>query len=392
MTCETSFKIVEKAASLNFERCGIVGVDKMREYGAKVAGRIARFPESAGMYRRFLAFAEPEKDFPWARSVVACSWRLGVYRVPEELAGLIGKQYLFDGRRDKNSAEYRALTALERYMTEELGLRAASSHDYGITSCRWAAFASGIGTIRRNNFFYGDHGSYYSLTVFLIDEAMEYTYTPTRKPCPDNCNLCVKHCPTGALAEPYAVCGTACVSFLTNKAPDNGDFEKYSAKIGKWIYGCDVCQDVCPFNRGQWQENEEFPGIVNLSDSISPEKIVTMDYDCLREVIAPKFWYIDSKDLWKWKRNALYAMRNTGHKNYEAALKFALNDEDERVRNLAGETLATGLMNAADSMAVRDLTTIINSADSEEMKTSGTTLGAETHGLPKIFGDNRSAD
>jgi epoxyqueuosine reductase len=335
MAGEIALKIIEKAASLNFERCGIVGVDKMREYGTKVAERIARFPESAGMYRRFLAFAEPERDFPWARSVVACSWRQGVYRVPEGLDGLIGKHYLFDGRRDRNSDDYRARIAFESYMTEDLGLRTASSHDYGITSCRWAAFASGIGTIRRNNFFYGDHGSYYSLTVFLVDEAMEYTYAPAHKPCPDNCNLCVKNCPTGALAEPYATCGSTCVSFLTNKVPDNGAFEKYSSKIGSWIYGCDVCQDVCPFNRGQRSENEEFPGLGELSASISLEKIVTMDYAYLRGAIAPKFWYIEVEDLWKWKRNALSAMRNTGHKNYRAALTAALHDEDERVRRLA---------------------------------------------------------
>jgi epoxyqueuosine reductase len=339
MTRDIALDIVEKATSLGFERCGIVGVDKMREYGVKVTERISRFPESSGMYRRFLAFAEPERDFPWARSVVACSWRKGVYRIPKGLAGLIGKHYLCDERRDRNFKGYHAQAAFERYMTEELGLRTASSHDYGITSCRWAAFASGIGTIRRNNFFYGDHGSYYSLTVFLVDEAMEYTYAPAHTPCHDNCNLCVKHCPTGALAEPYAVCGPICASFLTNIAPDNGAFEKYSSQIGSWIYGCDVCQDVCPFNRGQWSENEEFPGLEELDASISLEKIVTMDYACLRETVASKLWYIKIGDLWKWKRNALSAMRNTGHKNYEAALTTALHDEDERVRNYVKKSL-----------------------------------------------------
>jgi epoxyqueuosine reductase len=311
----------------------------MREYGIKVTERIARFPESAGMYRHFLAFAEPERKFPWARSVVVCSWRQGVYRVPEGLASRIGKHYLFDDRRDRNSDGYQARIAFERYMKEDLGLHVDSSHDYGITSCRWAAFVSGIGTIRRNNFFYGDHGSYYSLAVFLVDEAMEYTYTSAHKPCRDNCNLCVKHCPTGALAEPYATCGPVCVSFLTNKAPDNGAFEKYSPQIGSWIYGCDACQDVCPFNRGQWLRNEEFPGLEELNASLSPEKIVTMDYTYLREAIAPKFWYIEIEDLWKWKRNALSAMWNAGHEGYEEALVAALHDEDEHVRNYAEKAL-----------------------------------------------------
>ncbi|MDR1730455.1 MAG: hypothetical protein LBR61_00005, partial [Synergistaceae bacterium] len=267
-------------------------------------------------------------------------WRQGVYRIPEGLAGLVGTHYLFDERHDSNSDGYRARTAFERYMAEDLGLRVASSHDYGITSCRWAAFASGIGTIRRNNFFYGDHGSWYALVAFLVDKEMEYTCTSTHKPCSDNCNLCVKHCPVGALAEPYATCGVACASFLTNKAPDNGMFEKYAPQIGSWIYGCDVCQDVCPFNKDQRSGEKEFPGLEELSEFISLEKIVTMDYACLRELFTAKFWYIEAKDLWKWKRNALSALRNTGHKNYEVLLTAALHDEDERIRNLAAKALA----------------------------------------------------
>jgi epoxyqueuosine reductase len=341
VTRETALKIIKKAASLNFERCGIIGTDKMRAYGVKVADRAKRFPEAEGMYRRFLAFAEPERHYPWVRSIVACSWRIGIYRVPEGLAGLIGKSYLFDGRRDRDSAEYSACMEFERYMTDDLGLRVASSHDYGITSCRWAAFASGIGTIRRNNFFYGDHGSYYSLAVFLVDEEMEYVHSPASKPCSDICDLCVKHCPTGALAEPYATCGVTCASFLTNKAPDNGWFEKHASRIGSWIYGCDACQDVCPHNKGQWLGDEEFPGLGELGAIISLKEIVAMDYSCLREVIAPKFWYIESDDLWKWKRNALSAMRNAGHENYAAGLTSALDDEDERVRCFAKKMLAS---------------------------------------------------
>ncbi|MDR3231165.1 MAG: hypothetical protein LBT65_06980 [Synergistaceae bacterium] len=336
-----ALKITERAVALNFERCGIIAVDRMKGYGEKVAARIRRFPESEGMYGRFMAFADPRQQFPWARSVVVCSWRYGVYRVPEGLDGRIGKAYLFDERRNPQSDGYRARTTLERYMTDELGLRVASSHDYGITSCRWAAMAAGIGTIRRNNFFYGDHGSWYSLVVFLTDEEMEYIHVPTQKPCSDGCNLCVKNCPTSALAEPYATCGTACVSFLTNKARNEALFEKHSAQIGEWVYGCDVCQDVCPFNRGQLSGDEKFSGLTELADALSLEKIVAMDYDYLRDVVAPKFWYIEPEDVWRWKRNALFALRNRRDDHYEAALRTAREDSDERVRALA-EKLTKG--------------------------------------------------
>jgi epoxyqueuosine reductase len=310
MAEEKALRIAEQAASLSFERCGIVGMERMREYGEKLAARIERFPEAAGMYGRFFAFADPRQAFPWARSVVACSWRYGVYRVPEEFDGLVGKSYLFDERRNAESDGFRARTALEQYMKEELGLRVASSHDYGITSCRWAALSAGLGVIRRNNFFYGDHGSYYALIVFLVNEEMEHVHVPQSRPCSDNCNLCVKHCPTGALAEPYATCGPACVSFLTNKTRSEALFGKYASKLGSWVYGCDVCQDVCPFNRGKLSGEEEFPGIKELAAAFSLEKILTMDDAYLRDVVAPKFWYIEAENVWMWKRNALNALSN----------------------------------------------------------------------------------
>jgi epoxyqueuosine reductase len=333
-------KIVERALALNFERCGVVGVDKMKGFGEKLTERIERFPESEGMYRRFFSFADPREQIPWAASVVVCSWRYGVYSAPKGLEGRIGKSYLFDERRDSDSEGYRARAALQQYMTEELGLRVAASHDYGITSCRWAAHSAGIGTIRNNNFFYGDHGSYYSLSVFLTDREMEYIHTPTHKPCSDGCGLCVKNCPTGALAAPYAMRGVTCVSFLTNKAPNNALFERYSSKIGDWIYGCDVCQDVCPFNHGQTGDRE-FPGLEELSGSLSLENIVTMDYGFLRSQIVPKFWYIEEKDVWKWKRNALFALLNRKKVSPDeddrrkAAFAIALEDEDPRIRVLA---------------------------------------------------------
>ncbi|GHV34135.1 Fe-S oxidoreductase [Synergistales bacterium] len=332
---EFAEKIVNKAVSLNFEKCGIIGVDAMKGYGEKLANRIERFPETEKMLRNFAHFADPRQKFPWAKSVVICSWRVGVYRIPYNLNGLIGKHYLVDGRRNKAADAYRGNMLLEKYMTDELHMHAASAHDSGITSCRWAAMSAGIGSIRKNNFFYGDHGSYYALSAFLIDQDLEYIHTPTHKPCSDSCNLCVKNCPTRSLAEPYAMCSFACVSYLTNKCYDNGAFAPLSSEIGGWIYGCDVCQDVCPHNKGEWLGDRDFPGLDELAGEISPEKVVMMDYEYLRNVISPKFWYIAPDDVWVWKRNALNAMRNGRDKRYEAAIISACSDEDGRVRAIA---------------------------------------------------------
>jgi epoxyqueuosine reductase len=335
---ERTGKIVGRAASLGFERCGIIGLDAMKGFAEKLAERISRFPESEQSLKSIGAFMMPEEKFQWGRSVVVCSWRNGVYRVPKHLDGLIGKAYLSDGRRDEKSDEYRASRGLVSYMSDELGLRVASSADGWVAPYRWAAQLTGLGVIRKNNFFYGDHGSYYFLSAFLIDDDLEHIYASDAAPCPESCGLCVRSCPTESLGAPFAMNMTTCVSYLTALSRDEGAFKKHSGKIGGWVYGCDVCQDVCPFNKGQLTGEAEFPGLEELSRNISLEKIVTMDYGYLRDVMAVKFWYIGRDDVWKWKRNALTAMLNNYNETYSAAIEAACEDEDERVRETARMT------------------------------------------------------
>ena len=81
-----------------------------------------------------------------------------------------------------------------------------------------------------------------------------------------------------------------------------------------------------------WDGTEDFPGLFELSELFGLEHIVTMDYDTLQNVIQPKFWYIDK---WKWKVNALNAMRNAYEPKYESAIHMACNDENEYVRRTA---------------------------------------------------------
>jgi epoxyqueuosine reductase len=334
-THDLAEKISSRAVSLGFERCGIVHVGAMRGYAECLENRGRLFPESDGMLRMFSGYADPSVKYPWAKSVVICSWRYGVYRVPQNFAGRVGKAYLFDGRRDAAADAYKAKTALEKYITGELGLRAATSENRPVTAYRWAAQAAGIGMVRRNNFFYGDHGSYYTLAAFLTDAELEYIHPSASTPCPDNCDLCVKNCPTRSLESPYAMCATTCASFLLTMAKDEAIFERHSADLGGWIYGCDVCQDVCPHNRGEWLGEKEFPGLAELGEHMSPESVLSMDYGYLRNAVVPKFWYIAPQDAWMWKRNALNAIRNNWDARYEDFVKSAAADEDERVRAFA---------------------------------------------------------
>jgi epoxyqueuosine reductase len=331
-------RIIERAVTAGFERCGIVRADAMAGYAKKLSDRCARFPESASSLSFMRPEADPRETFPWVRSVVICSWRYGIYRVPENLNGRIGKMYLFDERRDEKADGWRAGTEFEKFLADDLGMRTVSARTAGrltsgITAYRWAALQAGLGTIRKNNFFYGDHGSYYVLQAFLVDQDLEFIHTPRFIiPCSDGCSLCIKNCPTRSLAEPYAMSRVTCVSHLTTQESDEAAFDICSEGTGQWIYGCDACQDACPFNKGQLPGSAEFHDIDELSREMSLEGLLAMEYKRMGELLSPKFWYIKKNDVWKWKRNVLNAMHSKWNDQYRPALDLACRDSDQRVR------------------------------------------------------------
>ncbi|MFI5303760.1 MAG: tRNA epoxyqueuosine(34) reductase QueG [Nitrospiria bacterium] len=109
----------------------------------------------------------------------------------------------------------------------------------------WAEKA-GLGWIGKNtNLIAPGHGSYLFLGVILVDKEWDAYDSPGTDLC-GTCTLCIQTCPTGALT-PYQLDSTKCISYLTIEK--KGDFTKeQKSSIGEWVYGCDDCQDICPWN------------------------------------------------------------------------------------------------------------------------------------------------
>lgn len=110
----------------------------------------------------------------------------------------------------------------------------------------WAKL-SGLGWIGKNsNLLNRQLGSYYFIGELIVDAEFEYDSHVTDH-C-GSCTRCIDACPTGAIYEPYRVDGSKCISYFTIELREAIPSEYHSA-LGNWMYGCDICQDVCPWNR-----------------------------------------------------------------------------------------------------------------------------------------------
>ncbi|NRT14005.1 epoxyqueuosine reductase [Flavobacterium sp. 28A] len=117
----------------------------------------------------------------------------------------------------------------------------------------WAA-KSGLGWIGKNsNLITQKVGSFYFIAELILDLNLDYDNATTDH-C-GSCTACIDACPTQAIAEPYVVDGSKCISYYTIELKENIPFEM-KGKFDDWAFGCDVCQDVCPWNRFSKSHNE----------------------------------------------------------------------------------------------------------------------------------------
>lgn len=110
----------------------------------------------------------------------------------------------------------------------------------------WAK-KSGLGWVGKNSLLLNKNsGSFYFLAEIILDLELEYD-GPVKDYC-GTCTACIDACPTDAIAEPYVVDGSKCISYFTIELKEEIP-ASVKGKFEHWIFGCDICQDVCPWNR-----------------------------------------------------------------------------------------------------------------------------------------------
>ena len=240
----------------------------------------------------------PERLLNGARSVVSaalCYWLPEPERRPGH--GRLPRYAWHDGYvelREKLDALGRALGAPYRVLVD------ANQH-----VDREAAARSGVGFYGKNTMLITErHGSWVVLGTLVT--AAELEPTPALRAGCGSCTRCIDACPTGALDEPGVLDARRCLSYWTQV---EGEIpEAYRAELGAQVYGCDICQDVCPWNRGvegrRGAHEADEAAHVDLIAWLGEEP--SLDEDLLRRLYVPR-----NDPRWL-RRNALVALGNTG--------------------------------------------------------------------------------
>jgi epoxyqueuosine reductase len=270
----------------------------------------------------------PETLLPGARTVVSAAL---CYYTPEperpDGHGRLPRYTWFDG--------YAEL----REKLDELGRRLGGSYrvlvDANQHVDREAAARSGVGFYGKNTLLITRrHGSWVVLGTLVTDLELEPT-PPLDLDC-GACRLCIDACPTGALDEPGVLDSTRCLSYWT-QAPAAIP-ESYRAALDAQVYGCDICQDVCPWNRGIEKRRGGALPRASAEPHISLVDWLRADPGELRRRYGRLYV---PRDDGRWlRRNALVAAGNVGGAAERAAVEPYLEDGDDVLREHAEWALA----------------------------------------------------
>jgi epoxyqueuosine reductase len=197
---------------------------------------------------------------------------------------------------------------------------------------REAAARSGVGFYGKNTMLITrGHGSWVVLGTLVTDRELAAT-APLDAGCGE-CRLCIDACPTAALDEPGTLDATKCLSYWL-QAPAAIP-EEYRAAVGAQVYGCDICQDVCPWNRGVRKRRDGAP-----SDAGHVDLVEWLERDGQALIDAYQRLYVPRNDPRWLRRNALVALGNVGGPEHEPILSAIAAGDDEIEREHAEWALA----------------------------------------------------
>ncbi|WP_158827962.1 tRNA epoxyqueuosine(34) reductase QueG [Mucilaginibacter lacusdianchii] len=251
-----SQQIKAEAQRLGFMFCGIAKADFLEEEAPRLEKWLqeGRHGEMQYMENYFDKRLDPRLLVDDAKSVISLA--LNYYTDKQQtdpLAPKISKYAYGMDYHDVIKAKLRELLHFIQETIGDVGGRAFVD-SAPVLDRAWAKRA-GIGWIGKNsNLINKKSGSFFFLAELIIDAELAYDIAPTTDHC-GTCTRCIDACPTDAIIAPYVVDGSRCISYLTIELKNNIP-QEFKGQTDDWMFGCDVCQNVCPWNRFSVTHNE----------------------------------------------------------------------------------------------------------------------------------------
>ncbi len=251
--------IKERARAEGFHKVGIVPAHDLSEERAHLEEWLKRdyHGEMSWMARDPALRTDPRELFPAARSVIVVAIN---YFTPHQHEsspeyGKISRYAWGDDYHEIVGEKLKSLLAwIKNQWPEAEGKTCVDIQ--AIMDKAWAVRA-GLGWLgKHTNLISRDYGSWVFIGELLLNLDLDYDEVQVEDSC-GTCTLCLEACPTNAIVEPYVVDSNKCISYATIelRAPEIQD--EVAENLEGWLYGCDICQDVCPWNRFEQVTDEQ---------------------------------------------------------------------------------------------------------------------------------------
>jgi len=244
-----SHLIKEEALKLGFLFCGISKAEFLEEEASNLEAWLKNgfHGEMSYMENYFDKRLDPRKLVEDTKSVISLGLNYYTDQQQKDLSSPKISKYAYgDDYHTVIKSKLRQLIEIIREKIGDVSGRAFVD-SAPVLDKAWAKKA-GLGWVGKNaNIINKERGSFFFLAELIIDLELEYDIAPAADHC-GSCTRCIDACPTDAIVAPYIVDGSRCISYLTIELKNEIPAE-FQGKMDNWVFGCDICQDVCPWNK-----------------------------------------------------------------------------------------------------------------------------------------------